>query len=113
MKKMVLGAVMAAATLFASTEAFSANVWKNSMEITSIMTLTDGGFIVQGPAGIAPECSGGNSFYVRANQNSQTSDGVKTALALSLTAYSVGKSVNLLFDNTNATCYVQIVQVNP
>lgn len=113
MKNVFLGLVMAGSTLFASADALAANVWKSAVGITGIMSLTDGGFIIFGAAASAQECTDGKAFYVRANQNGQTSEGIKTSLALALTAFLTGKTVTLLYDNAYATCYVQVVQIDP
>jgi hypothetical protein len=107
-KKSLVSCVGIALSL-AATSVSAANTWMNTMEIASLHSQTDGGFLIQGPAGIAPACNAGNLFSVKAGQNGQTAEGVKTALALALTAFAMGKPVTFLYDNGNSTCYVNVV----
>jgi len=109
MKKIILVGYLAAAASLAATNASAANTWMNSMQITALQSLTDGGFLILGPANVAAACNGGNSFTVRAGQNGQTAEGVKTALALAASAFATGVPVTFLYDNTNSTCYVQVL----
>ena len=103
--------------LFLVIGIFSASLshatWKYGMSINNIQGLSSGGFIIYGPSGSGPTCGeGGKLFYVRENHNSQTVDGVKTALSIALLAFAAGKEITLLYDETSAGCDVNIILVN-
>ena len=93
--------------------ASAANVWKNNLPISSIMTYPNGDFLLVLPAS-DPNCGpSGNLFYVLAGQNGQTAEGLKAALAMALTAFTTGKTVSVYADTAVGNCPVLLVQINP
>jgi hypothetical protein len=99
--------------VFASgQQAVAANSWKSNFRVQSIVSLNNGGFILMLQAS-DPACgASGNQFYVQAGLNGQTAEGVKIALAVALTAFSTGKTVNAYVDTAINGCPVQYLQIN-
>ena len=111
--KSVLAAAAVVALAVLSQTVNAANAWKSSLSISSILNNLDGGFLLLLPAG-DPACGpSGDHFNVDPSINGQTADSVKTTLALVLTAYATGKTINIYADDTLPGCPVQLVQVNP
>ncbi len=99
--------------LFITTNAYAVNVWKFGMPVSGVQSLADGSFIIYGPSGADPACpENGTLFYVEPNQNGQTAAGIKSMLALVLTAFSTNKTVTFLYDNVGH-CNVNSLKVNP
>lgn len=68
----------------------------------------DGSFVL-GFAQGSTFCQSPNSpqyFYVTPGQNGVTADGAKAMLATALTAFGLGKTVSLAFDDATPYCYV-------
>jgi hypothetical protein len=100
--------------LIACNSAFAANSWKNNVPIVGLYNVPTGGFLMFLPPGTDPACGpSSNLFYVLPGQNGVTADGAKAALAIALTAFTLGKTVNILYDNTISNCPIQIVWINP
>jgi hypothetical protein len=98
----------------ACSDAFAANSWKNNLTITGLYNVPNGGFLLFFAPGTDPVCGpSGDHFYVLPGENQVTADGAKSALAITLTAFTLGKTVNIYYDNTNSDCPVQIVWINP
>jgi hypothetical protein len=96
-----------------SAGASAANVWKNNLPVSSIMTYPNGDFLLILEAS-DPNCGpSGNLFYVLSGLNGQTADGVKAALAMALTAFTSGKTVSVYTDTAVSNCPVQLVRINP
>ena len=111
---MKLKALLAASVACAVANTFAASVWKQGMPVSRVQSLTDGGFIIYGPNGADPLCAeNGTLFYVQPNQNGQTAAGVKSALAIVLTAFTANKTVTFAYDNSTSNCFVGPVLVNP
>ena len=111
--KTVLAAACVAALALPSKTVTAANAWKYSLTISSFVNNLDGGFLLFLPAN-DPACgASGNQFNVDPGANGQTVESVKTTLALVLTAYATGKTINIYTDNAVAGCPIQLVQVNP
>jgi hypothetical protein len=108
MKKIL--AFIALAVAF-SANANAAGVWKYGMQIQAVQSLVDGGFIIYGPSGSAPTCPEGRLFFVRSGLNGQTPAGLKTNLAMVMTAFGTGKTVSFEYDNVN--CGVGTLLMNP
>jgi hypothetical protein len=97
----------------ASADAMAVGSWKSNFPVQSIVTLNNGGFILLLEAS-DPACgNSGNQFYVQAGLNGQTAEGVKSALAVALTAVATGKTVSAFVDTAISGCPVQYLQLNP
>jgi hypothetical protein len=93
-------------------QAVAAGSWKSNFPVKSVITLNNGGFILLLEAS-DPACgSSGNQFYVQTGLNGQTTEGVKVALAVALTAFSTGRTVNAYVDTAINGCPVQYLQIN-
>jgi len=100
--------------LFASPHAVAAITFKGPVTISGIYGLPDGGFLLLLPGGTDAACgSSGNQFHVEPSQVGQSIDGVKSALAIALSAFSLGKTINIYYDNTISGCPVQQIGINP
>jgi hypothetical protein len=103
---------LTASLLLCPAVALPANVWINDMPLTSVIGLPSGAFILTGPENSAPACgANGSQFYVQVNQNAQTAEGLRVAIATSLTALAAGNVLTLLYDNSSSSCFVQVVQI--
>jgi hypothetical protein len=113
MKTRVKGLLMALFLTVSST-AFSANNWQNNLTIQGIYNVPAGGFLLLLPPGTDTACGpSSNLFYVLPGLNGVTADGAKAALSIALTAFTLGKTINIFYDNTIGNCPVQIVWINP
>jgi hypothetical protein len=93
--------------------AMATNAWTAELPIDGIISNPQGGFLLLLPAS-NPACgSSGNQFNVFVGVNSVTADGAKSALALAMTAYALGKPLIVLFDSAIAGCAVQQVYIKP
>ena len=50
-------------------------------------------------------------FYVMPGQNGMTVDGAKAMLATALTAFALGSSLELIFDDATTSCYVNRIVI--
>jgi len=98
--------------LLTATNGFCEYVWKPDMTIKRVQAQSTGGFIIYGPVGADPLCAeNGSLFYVEAGHNGQTVDGVKSNLAIVLTAFLNNKPIIFAYDNSNSYCYVGTVKM--
>lgn len=73
-----------------------------------VYPLSDGSFVL-GFAQGSTFCQSPNSpqyFYVVPGQNGVTADGAKAMLATALTAFGLGKTLSMSFDDATPYCYV-------
>jgi hypothetical protein len=90
------------------------NVWKYNVPIQLIEIYGDGSFAISAPAGTDAACpQNGTYFQVTAGQNSMTTDGVKAALAVALTAFLAGKTITFAADTATSQCYSTNITINP
>ena len=113
MKSAIRGLLLSLAMLAVATDATAANAWKSNYLVYSVVSLNNGGFILLLEASDAACGPSGNQFYVQAGSNGMTADGVKSTLAVVLTALAMGRTVNALVDTTLGGCPVQLAQINP
>jgi hypothetical protein len=109
--RFVLGVIAATLVAFSHTSN-AANAWFNPLPISSILNNLDGGFLLVLPAS-DPSCGpSGNHFNVDPGVNGQTTDSVKTTMALVLTAFAMGKTITIYADHALPGCPVQLVLLN-
>ena len=112
-KDMKLALSITAAILVAfSHTSNAANAWYSPLPITSILNNLDGGFLMLLSASDAACGPSGNQFHVDPAVNGQTTDSVKTTLAIVLSAFAMGKTITVYADNAIPGCPVQLVMVN-
>jgi hypothetical protein len=103
-----------ALALISCNNVFAANSWKSNVTIVGLYNVPDGGFLMFLPPGTDTACGpSSNLFYVLPGQNGVTADGAKAALSIALTAFTLGKTVNIFYDDTLPNCPIQIVWINP
>ena len=86
------------------------NVWKNSTYIEGVQALHTGGYILYLPPDSSLSCQeGGKLFYLAANQNGMTQEGLSNILSVALVAYTAKRQVSVLYDDSSSSCYVQQV----
>ncbi len=100
MKAMVK--LMAGLALFSASFSASANTWADGVEIEVLKISTDGTFIVS-PVG-AP-VSGCSKFRFAQNVMNLNAQGQKSQYAMALSAFLLGKRVNIFFDANTAGCF--------
>jgi hypothetical protein len=91
----------------------NAEAWHTST-IKQVYPLGDGSFVLIMTVDAAA-CSGtpGSKYhYVRPGVNGVTSDGVRAMLATALTAFALGKTVSMAFDETSSSCDVNRFSMN-
>ena len=74
--------------------------------LKNVYPLANGDFIVIFASSPAT-CTNGNNpkyLYVQVGHNGVTVDGVKAMLAVALTAFSTGKRLTVMFDDTTYSC---------
>ena len=76
--------------------------------IKSVYPFNDGSFAVGVPATLLNCGSSGSGvyLYVTPGQNAVTLDGAKSMLATLLTAFALGHTVQIAYDNSTSNCYV-------
>ena len=112
MKIGVLG-TLAALILMTSANAFSANAWKSNLTLQGLYNIPGDGMLLFFPGGTDPVCGpSGNIFTLTPGVNGLTANSASIAYATALTAFSLGKTVNILYDNSISPCAVQILWVN-
>jgi len=85
-----------------------ASVVRYQGSVQLVYPMNDGSFSV-GVSTILPVCySSGSGVYlsVTPGQNAVTADGAKSMLATVLTAFALGKSISVAYDDSTANCYV-------
>jgi hypothetical protein len=101
----LIAAAMAAA-LF-SNATLAAESWASGT-LKSVYPLSNGSFVViffTSPAA----CTNANNpryLLVSAGENGVTAEGVKAMLATSLAAFVAGKQIQLAFDDSTSSCYI-------
>jgi hypothetical protein len=101
-------AAMVGLTLIAGISNVRAATAYLQSTLTSVYPLSDGSFILNFTNDTST-CSSPNTpkyFYVTAGQNGVTADGVKAMLATALTAFSLGKTLAIAFDDATTFCYI-------
>ena len=98
---------MLALSVLISFQATAAQVWSTPSTISLIETVgSDGGFIIY-LSQLPPSCNaaGPNSLYIYPNHNSVTTDGVKMLMTTAFLAFSTGKKVSMMYDDSSAYCW--------
>lgn len=93
------------AAVAAAGTAVSTEVWTPVGTITSVEVVESGGFLVRLSGGVGTACTAANAVYIYAGQHSVTADGQKALLAIALTAFTAGKPVSILYDDSTANCW--------
>ncbi len=96
-----------ACLLLSAPSSQAATAWVTAVP-TTIYPMADGSFAI-GFEAAAPACSNSGStryVYVAVGQNGVNADGIKNMLATALTAYSMGKSLSIAYDDSSYFCYV-------
>ena len=86
--------------------------WTNPVEISSVRALESGGFMIQTSNAVDQTCPGsGKQFYVVANENHMTVEGLKSLLSVSLISITTDRKLNILYDNASINCYVRNLEI--
>ena len=100
-------AVIAVTILVSTASAQASTVWYQG-SVQLVYPMNDGSFAIGVPT-ILPVCSGtgqnGVYLYVMPEQNSVTADGAKNMLATVLTAFALGRSISVAYDDSTTNCY--------
>lgn len=99
------------AAVAASSHCLAANAWRNGVQISSIQPLEDGNFYIYGPAGMDNACSAGKVMSLKSGFNGQTAAGVKAVATVALLAITLGKPVNVYYDNSSSNCYINELEL--
>jgi len=92
--------------LSALSPAQAATVWYQG-PVQFVYPLNDGSFIIGIPNVAVCTSSGSNShLYVTPGANGVTLDGTKSMLATVLTAFSLGRTIEVAYDDSSSSCYV-------
>ncbi len=103
MWKKRLWAIIGSASTLAGP-VFAANQWTAGLTIATVQGVGGGGFVVYLSGWTDSACSQNpTGIYFYSGNNSVTSDGVKSMLAMALTAFTSGKTISVLYDNSGAT----------
>ncbi len=94
--------LIAGLALFSASFSASANTWADGVDIEVLKVSGSGTFIVS-PVG-AP-VSGCRKFRFAQNVMNLTAQGQKSQYAMALSAFLLGKRVNIFFDANTAECF--------
>ena len=94
--------LMAGLALFSASFSASANTWADGVEI-EVLKVGEGGTFVISPVG-AP-VSGCSKFRFVRNVMNLSAEGQKSQYAMALSAFLLGKRVNIFFDANTAECF--------
>lgn len=93
--------------LFISFPAFSGNIWDSQNKISKIWVLSDGNFAIYTSSVVNSVCqSEGELLHVYLNQNSVSASGVKNLLSTALLAMSADMNVEIKYDNSSSSCFL-------
>ena len=90
-----------------ATSAPAATAWYQGA-VQLVYPLNDGSFVI-GVATTLSACFGsgqGVYLYVTPGQNAVTLDGAKSMLATTLTAFAIGRTISVAYDDSTSYCYV-------
>ena len=87
-------------------------LWSPAGTIANIEVLNDGGFILYLTQSISSSCTTYNGIYIASSNNTVTTDGVKTLLAVAIAALTAGKNVTVDYDTSTASCFGKFVQIS-
>jgi hypothetical protein len=88
-------------------------LWTNWGTITSVEVVETGGFLVTLSGGVPATCTAANAVYIYAGQHNVTADGQKALLATALSAFAVGNTVRILYDDSTPNCFGRYLTVTP
>lgn len=107
---------MALAGLFsfgAAEQAAATPQWSAAGTPTTVEVIETGGFLIRLSNGISSACTAGTAIYFYAGQNSVTTDGVKSLLAVATAALLAGKTVTIYYDNATSNCWGKYISMQP
>ena len=96
-----------------SYSAIAKPTW-HSDKITRVYPLGEGGFVITF-ANNSPSCTNTSQskyHYVAVGQNGVTEEGIKFLYSAALTAAASGKTVDINFDASSSSCYINRLSVN-
>lgn len=90
------------------------SAWVHGKTITKIQIVEHGGFILYFDSTVNGVCTnaGINSLYIYPNENSVTDNGAKAMLSTSLTAFSTGMKVDVMYDDTVGPCWGRYLAIS-
>lgn len=100
--------VFAIVGLLCAGVAAATQTWFGST-VSRVYPQADGSFVVTFTSDVGSTCTSASSpkyYNVAAGQSGVTADAVKAMLAIVITAYSMGSSVAINFDDATSNCYV-------
>jgi hypothetical protein len=101
----ILGALSLTLT---ATSTPAATAWYQGA-VQLVYPLNDGSFVIGVPttlSGCLGSGAGGVYLYVTPGQNAVTLDGTKSMLATTLTAFAIGRTLSIAYDDSTSYCYV-------
>jgi hypothetical protein len=116
MKKLRILATVTLAMTVSAAPLQAANVWFNGTAIKSIQPYgdsADGSFVLEFTSN-APTCTSSSTdkdHYVRVGYSAVTLPTAKNLLAVAMFAMSLGKTVNVYFDDSTSNCYIGALHV--
>jgi len=93
-----------------SGASFSANVLHTST-VKNVYQLADGRFVLQFDTD-SPSCTSTGSpqfYYLGVGFNSMTAEAARNAYAMALTAFAMGKRLQIRFDDASSGCYINSI----
>lgn len=105
--------LIAAATAMFFGPAFATEAYHTGT-LQYVYPLANGSFIIAfttNPSGCSSTTTPYKYLYVASGQNSVTADGVKNMLATSLTAFALGRTLSIAYDDATSNCYVNRMTV--
>lgn len=82
------------------------NKWTGYKKVIQVQGLQEGGFIVYLDSEISSDCTnaGTNSLYVRSGFGGVDDKGIQSLLSITLTAFTTGYEVSIMYEDTVSTC---------
>lgn len=105
--------IFALGLMLAAPAAYADIVWTGPKKVVSINVVEHGGFLIQLDSDISPLCSHSytSDLLIYPNQAGVTDAGVKSLLAVALTAFSAGNNVNIMYDNSTDYCFAKYLRI--
>jgi len=90
------------------------NVWTGKKKVTSVQVINDGGFVIYFDSEISPGCThaGTNALSIYSGQGVVTDAGLKSLLSAALTAFTAGKFINVMYDDSTVYCWGTYVTIS-
>jgi hypothetical protein len=100
--------------LVMSQAIYAQNVWTGKKKVSSVQVINDGGFMIYFDSEISSTCShsGTSSLLVYSGQGGVTDAGIKSLLSTALAAFTAGKNLNVMYDNSTSYCWGTYISIS-